>query len=741
MASRRRRRRSKSRGPRWLLWLFVVLAALFAGVWFARIPIAERVAIALVDRAGYGPATLTITRVDLDGAEIADVKFALGSIGQLAVDYRLSGDLTRIHVADADLDLSALPPQDEPEEVGLALPARTISVERVRVSAPMPGGQAIATVNGVVETVPVLSGQMDFALTTPTGDLTGRFRAGLQPDGGLKGALDIEGGALAFADIAISGATVAAAFESAEGGPVTSGTFSIDAGGGVRFGEAYAAEPAVKALAGHYELTDSVLKLEGLSGTFNVSQAEAAGLGQLKQGSLSLKPEGSTARYDLDEGAYSYALTTLPFALELLLEAGGEPAPVSLTGAQLSLAGDGSEMSVAVTDAGLSAPSHGIGVSGLNGSAKSEDDVWRVEAIIAALRHLGDPALITPLSAEIAGRLRDGLIEGKVAATHGTEPVALAFIIKHDLAGGTGEAAVTLDRVTLDDISIAALSPAYADTVTAPSGTVSFTGPIRWGPDGLGSDIAVSLDEIGFKSGTITVSALNGGLIIDSLMPPGTRPAQHLTAVLEIAPVGKMPIDLTFQLVGGKIEVENVDLSVFDGAITARAASFDAAKGAGGIDLQLTEIDLAAIFDLIDLEDVSGTGRVSGTLPVQIEGGRVAVTAGKLRAIEPGLLRLPRGPLERSLGGQNEDFDLAIEALSTSNFHYERLGLEADKPYTGVGLVKLKIEGANPDVQDGRPFVLNINLTSDFDNLARIFNVVASAVDKALQWGTQQGGR
>lgn len=738
MARRRRRRRSKSRGSRWLLWLLVVLAALLAGVWFARIPIAERIAIALVERAGYGPANLTVTRVDLDGAEVADIDFSLGSIGRLAVEYRLNGDLTRLHVADADLDLAALPPRDE-EEVTLAIPAQTVSIERVRLKADVPGGQAVATVDGTIETLPVLSGQMDFALTTPTGDLAGQFQAGLQPDGGLKGTLDVAGGDLAFADIAVSTLQIAAAFESAEGQPVTAGTFSLDAGGGVRVGGDYAARPAAKAFTGRYDLTDGLLRLDNLGGALELTDAEASGLGQLKQGVVSFDPASTNATYDLNTGVYSYVLSILPFTLDLLIDTAEGRVPVNMGADSLVVSGDGAEMSMDVKGAALASPSHEVSLSGVNGTAKSQDGVWRADATIAALRHLGEPALITPVSAEIAGRLRGGIIEGKISAAHSTEPVAVAAIVRHDLNTGIGEAAMTLDRVTLDDVSIESLSPAYAEALSNQTGILSFTGPVRWRPDGLDSDIAVAFEEVGFKNETITVSALNGSIVLDSLIPPGTRPAQRLTAVLNIAPIGDMPVDLTFQLKDGKIEVENVDVSVFGGAISAKAASFDAAKGSGGIDLQLTEIDLAAIFDLIDLEQVSGTGRVSGGLPVRLEGGRVAISGGKLKASEPGTLRISGDALAGQLGGAGETVDLAIQALS--NFEYERLELEADKPFEGDGVVKFKIEGANPDVLDGHPFVFNVSLTSDFDKLASVLFEVAKATNKALEWGAQQGRR
>lgn len=739
MSKRRSRRRKTRGGFRLGVWLFVFLAALGAGAWFGRVPIAERVATALIERAGYGPASLTLTSIDLDGVEVADLDFLLGSIGRLAVDYRLNGDLTRIHIADADLDLSALSPQDGTAEVSLTLPAQTIALERVRITADIPGGKAVATIAGLIETLPVLSGDIDFALTTPTGDLTGQFQAGLQPDGGLKGKLDVAGGDLDFADIAVSGLSVAAVFGSAEGGLVTEGSFSIDASAGIVVGDDYAAEPAAKALTGRYSLKGETLTLEELGGSLHVNAAKATGFGQLETGTIALQPEASRVTYDLGEGAYSYALATSPFALDLRLEAAGKTVPLSIAGEGLSLSGDAAALSLVVSGGGLTSPGHNVAISGIDGTLKSQDDDWRVEATIGTLRHLGEPALITPFSGEITGRLRGDLIEGKVSAAHGTEPVAIAAIVKHDLASGAGEAAVTLDRVTLDDVSIEYLSPAYAETVSAASGTISFTGPVRWGPDGLSSDIAVAFEDVGFKNGTITVSALNGSIVLDSLVPPGTRPTQHLTAVLDISPVGKMPVDLKFQLKEGKVEIETVDLSVFGGAITARAASFDASKGSGGIDLQLTEIDLAAIFDLIDLEEVSGTGRVSGGLPVRLEAGRVAIKAGKLKAAEPGVLRISGDALAGQLGGAGETVDLAIQALS--NFEYERLELEADKPFEGDGVVKFKIEGANPDVLDGHPFVFNVNLTSDFDKLASVLFEVAKAADKALQWGTQQGTR
>ena len=62
-----------------------------------------------------------------------------------------------------------------------------------------------------------------------------------------------------------------------------------------------------------------------------------------------------------------------------------------------------------------------------------------------------------------------------------------------------------------------------------------------------------------------------------------------------------------------------------------------------------------------------------------------------------------------------EQVALLLQALE--NFQYESLSLGLEKQADGSAKATLSILGKNPDVLDGHPFAVNIDLSGNFDSL------------------------
>ena len=89
----------------------------------------------------------------------------------------------------------------------------------------------------------------------------------------------------------------------------------------------------------------------------------------------------------------------------------------------------------------------------------------------------------------------------------------------------------------------------------------------------------------------------------------------------------------------------------------------------------------------------------------------MVVRDGALDALSPGVVAFRSDAARRALASGGEQVDLLLQALE--DFHYDVLRMTVDKPANGESRVFLKLEGSNPAVLDGHPFVLNISLTSN----------------------------
>lgn len=111
------------------------------------------------------------------------------------------------------------------------------------------------------------------------------------------------------------------------------------------------------------------------------------------------------------------------------------------------------------------------------------------------------------------------------------------------------------------------------------------------------------------------------------------------------------------------------------------------------------------------------------------------IREGALAAEAPGVIAFRSEAAREALASGGEQVELMLQALE--DFHYQVLSLSLDKPAEGDSRVFLKLEGANPEVLDGQPFVLNINLTSNaaplLAALARGTEISDSLVEQLLQ--------
>ena len=122
-------------------------------------------------------------------------------------------------------------------------------------------------------------------------------------------------------------------------------------------------------------------------------------------------------------------------------------------------------------------------------------------------------------------------------------------------------------------------------------------------------------------------------------------------------------------------------------------------------------MDVAVLFDLLAVEGLSGSGELSGSIPIRRNGDIVTVADARLEALGPGVLRFRSDAARQALASGGEYVDLVIQALE--DFRYETLVLTGNLDQDGETTMRLEILGHNPEVLEGHPFQLNINLTGN----------------------------
>lgn len=152
----------------------------------------------------------------------------------------------------------------------------------------------------------------------------------------------------------------------------------------------------------------------------------------------------------------------------------------------------------------------------------------------------------------------------------------------------------------------------------------------------------------------------------------------------------------------------------------------------------LNDLQLGQLMQVYPTEGVDGSGVLEGQVPISIDSDGISVSGGQITARSPGgSLSLPADRL-RALAANNEAMALVVEALQ--NFNYSVLNSTIDYDQNGQLTLGLRLEGESPQVREGQPIVVNINLEEDIPALmtslqlsGRVNEAVAERVRQLME--------
>ena len=259
------------------------------------------------------------------------------------------------------------------------------------------------------------------------------------------------------------------------------------------------------------------------------------------------------------------------------------------------------------------------------------------------------------------------------------------------------------------------LSAAYAKDV---SGSIEVSGDVTWHDGSFSSDLNLAVRDLSATAFGTRVERLNTLITFDNVMPPSTPPGQ-LVAIAGVdagLPLRDALISLALDPEGIVI-LENATMKFAGGDVTSDLVSWRIGDDPEPIQLHVAGVDVGALFALADMDELTATGTLDGTIPVRFADGDLIIEGASLASREPGELHYLPVDVPTGLGTDDASIDLVLDALS--NFHYARLEVELDRAAGGETKIGLHIAGANPDLYDGYPIELNVSLTGALDQIVR----------------------
>lgn len=344
---------------------------------------------------------------------------------------------------------------------------------------------------------------------------------------------------------------------------------------------------------------------------------------------------------------------------------------------------------------------------------------------------IGKPLLLpTPLDSTLSIKQQTVSFDAKATLPGANTATAKG---RHNLSTGRGSAvlAVPAFRMTPGGGEFRALAPSISGSASASgidiqSGTVSADARLVWNKKSIHATGTVAIENINFadpSSGT-SVEGLTANIRLDQIIPPRTPAGQTIRIKRIGAGVALNDLLLRFALIEGTtaaipaVQIDTFRTAFAGGILSIAPTVLDSEAGASQATIKVERVDLAALLSAVGLENISGTGRLSGIIPVSTAGAAVGITGGRLATSEPGVLRIRSEAAKRALAQGGMEVTLMLSALE--DFRYETLTLEIEKETAGEGCVILRTRGQNPAVRDGQPFVINLTLSGNVDGLAAV---------------------
>lgn len=248
------------------------------------------------------------------------------------------------------------------------------------------------------------------------------------------------------------------------------------------------------------------------------------------------------------------------------------------------------------------------------------------------------------------------------------------------------------------------------------------------------ADVAGLYDTTSFSGLSSQVEVESDGEHFRTTLPSLT--IQRLVKGVSIGPVqAKGSYQAMFSApFAGTLQVDHNRASIFNGGVSIENTRYDLAAESVLFQVNIAELDLSQVLREYPASDLSGSGILSGSIPVRWSASGLSIEAGRLAAQPPGGELRYQSPRAQQLGERNQAMKLVVDALE--DFHYSLLESTISYYDDGTLELALAIEGHNPGWQHNRPVHLTVRLQEDLPALIaslQLTNQVNSIIQERVQ--------
>ncbi len=306
--------------------------------------------------------------------------------------------------------------------------------------------------------------------------------------------------------------------------------------------------------------------------------------------------------------------------------------------------------------------------------------------------------------------------------------------LQHDLQGGTGTLQVDGAVISFGAMPLSGRTTPWERSWDLSDGTVALGLAARWQDSGevLSGNMAAAIAGLSGHYDDSVFADVSTALEIDYSAEGklSIAPSEITIGLLDVGvPITEISADYALDPAGSRVAVDNLRMSALGGEVRADPFSFHTGSERNTVLLHAESLEMDELLTVREFEAIEVTGSMSARLPVSIEGDAVTIANGTLTGEPPGgvIRYLPGAPPDES-----DVSSLAFVRKVLSNFRYESLSSVVDYTAGGDLKLQLRLEGRNPDMDETRPVVLNLDVENNVPQMLRSLRATR-AVEEVLE--------
>ncbi len=314
--------------------------------------------------------------------------------------------------------------------------------------------------------------------------------------------------------------------------------------------------------------------------------------------------------------------------------------------------------------------------------------------------------------------------------------------LQHFFLRDTGDVVVQLaaqNFSTLEPLSSLIRFPQYNSDIVA--GDVVGLANISWSKQAdqsweFGGPITLKLENLSGFFADIFFVDLNTNFFAEATTPLGIQVANPLTATLANVDIGLPLTDLSWQYsfdtLSKQIQFREFEAALLGGKLDIPSIDYNPDRELNEMAVVLSDLNLESLVGLAEYPGLHVDGLISGYLPFVLEGNKITIQKGLVGALKPGgsIRYTPANPVPSS----NQSLELVNQALS--NYQYQTMNTEVFYDSDGELLMRVQLEGRNPDMNNGQAINLNVNISDNIPSLLKSLQasrVISDELERVLQ--------